>query len=157
MKNSVVLDSLSSFVKWSWPRGDEPAGFSWVKQICDPHYDISRCSDANTEYWRIQILLQFKNQLQLLIYSSAQYSDDDGAANTKNLGNMSRGGFPVVIHVVFLLDISATLTKWLFQKIILRRPGIEPGSTAWKAAMLTIIPPTPSYIITEKFAIYHMN
>ena len=116
MKNSVVLDSLSSFVKWSWPRGDEPAGFSWVKQICDPHYDISRCSDANTEYWRIQILLQFKNQLQLLIYSSAQYSDDDGAANTKNLGNMSRGGFPVVIHVVFLLDISATLTKWLFQK-----------------------------------------
>ena len=52
-----------------------------------------------------------KTQLQLLIYSSAQYSDDDGAANTKNLGNMSRGGFPVVIHVVFLLDISATLTK----------------------------------------------
>ena len=25
----------------------------------------------------------------------------------------------------------------------LRRPGIEPGSTAWKAAMLTTIPPTP--------------
>ena len=25
---------------------------------------------------------------------------------------------------------------------ILRRPGIEPGSTAWKAAMLTTIPPT---------------
>ena len=25
----------------------------------------------------------------------------------------------------------------------MRRPGIEPGSTAWKAAMLTIIPPTP--------------
>ena len=25
---------------------------------------------------------------------------------------------------------------------VLRRPGIEPGSTAWKAAMLTIIPPT---------------
>ena len=23
-----------------------------------------------------------------------------------------------------------------------RRPGIEPGSTAWKAAMLTTIPPT---------------
>ena len=43
---SVVLDSLSSFVKWSWPRADEPAGFSWVKQSCDPHYNISRCSDA---------------------------------------------------------------------------------------------------------------
>ena len=28
-----------------------------------------------------------------------------------------------------------------FQKKM-RRPGIEPGSTAWKAAMLTIIPPT---------------
>ena len=25
----------------------------------------------------------------------------------------------------------------------LRQPGIEPGSTAWKAAMLTIIPLTP--------------
>ena len=24
----------------------------------------------------------------------------------------------------------------------MRRPGIEPGSTAWKAAMLTTIPPT---------------
>ena len=28
-------------------------------------------------------------------------------------------------------------------KTELRRPGIEPGSTVWKAAMLTIIPPTP--------------
>ena len=28
------------------------------------------------------------------------------------------------------------------QNKTLRRPGIEPGSTAWKAAMLTIIPPT---------------
>ena len=27
----------------------------------------------------------------------------------------------------------------------LRRPGIKPGSTAWKAAMLTIIPPTLRY------------
>ena len=26
----------------------------------------------------------------------------------------------------------------------MRRPGIEPGSTAWKAAMLTTIPPTLS-------------
>ena len=25
-----------------------------------------------------------------------------------------------------------------------RWPGIEPGSTAWKAAMLTTIPPTPT-------------
>ncbi|GFX95686.1 hypothetical protein TNCV_4886121 [Trichonephila clavipes] len=24
----------------------------------------------------------------------------------------------------------------------MRRPGVEPGSTAWKAAMLTVIPPT---------------
>jgi hypothetical protein len=27
-------------------------------------------------------------------------------------------------------------------KIKLRRPGIEPGLTAWKADMLTTIPPT---------------
>ena len=26
-----------------------------------------------------------------------------------------------------------------------RQPGVEPGSTAWKAAMLTVIPLTPSY------------
>ena len=31
---------------------------------------------------------------------------------------------------------------FLGEKSQLRRPGIEPGSTAWKAAMLTIIPPT---------------
>ena len=30
------------------------------------------------------------------------------------------------------------------QKWRLRWPGIEPGSTAWKATMLTITPPTPS-------------
>ena len=28
----------------------------------------------------------------------------------------------------------------------LRWPGIEPGSTAWKAAMLTTIPPTLIYL-----------
>ena len=26
----------------------------------------------------------------------------------------------------------------------MRRPGVEPGSTAWKATMLTVTPPTPS-------------
>ena len=31
------------------------------------------------------------------------------------------------------------------KKTLLRWPGIEPGSTAWKAAMLTTIPPTPAY------------
>ena len=30
---------------------------------------------------------------------------------------------------------------------LLRRPRIEPGSTAWKAAMLTTIPPTPIFTI----------
>ena len=29
-----------------------------------------------------------------------------------------------------------------YQKKGLRWPGVEPGSTAWKAAMLTAIPPT---------------
>ena len=33
-------------------------------------------------------------------------------------------------------------SKSNWPKLLLRRPGIEPGSTAWKAAMLTIIPPT---------------
>ena len=31
----------------------------------------------------------------------------------------------------------------------LRRPGIEPGSTAWKAAMLTTIPPTRGWLILQ--------
>ena len=30
---------------------------------------------------------------------------------------------------------------WLL-KMLLRWPGVEPGSTAWKEAMLTAIPPT---------------
>ncbi len=28
-------------------------------------------------------------------------------------------------------------------KKYVRRPGVEPGSTAWKATMLTVTPPTP--------------
>ena len=28
----------------------------------------------------------------------------------------------------------------IMKKIVMRCPGIEPGSTAWKAAMLTTIP-----------------
>ena len=28
------------------------------------------------------------------------------------------------------------------KKVDMRWPGVEPGSTAWKAAMLTAIPPT---------------
>ena len=41
------------------------------------------------------------------------------------------------------------IEKWL------RRPGIEPGSTAWKAAMLTIIPPslvTPFLCTTQSYS-----
>ena len=29
----------------------------------------------------------------------------------------------------------------------MRWPGIEPGSTAWKAAMLTTIPPAPAVVV----------
>ena len=31
-----------------------------------------------------------------------------------------------------------------------RRPGVEPGSTAWKATMLTVTPPTLLYSINFK-------
>ncbi|GBN20218.1 hypothetical protein AVEN_113816-1 [Araneus ventricosus] len=34
------------------------------------------------------------------------------------------------------------------KKTKLRRPGVEPGSTAWKAAMLTVIPPTLQKMVT---------
>ena len=33
------------------------------------------------------------------------------------------------------------------KKLWLRWPGVEPGSTAWKAAMLTAIPPTLDEIL----------
>ena len=29
------------------------------------------------------------------------------------------------------------------EKKLMRRPGVEPGSAAWKATMLTVTPPTP--------------
>ena len=41
----------------------------------------------------------------------------------------------------------------------MRWPGIEPGSTAWKAAMLTTIPPTPTWwqrlILIKKTFLLH--
>lgn len=40
----------------------------------------------------------------------------------------------------------------------LRWPGIEPGSTAWKAAMLTTIPPSPpEYKIFPQLSDHHVN
>ena len=41
----------------------------------------------------------------------------------------------VALFVIYEIAAQGTIKS-------LRRPGIEPGSTAWKAAMLTIIPPT---------------
>ena len=35
------------------------------------------------------------------------------------------------------------------EKKILRWPGVEPGSTAWKATMLTVTPPTLTYLISH--------
>ena len=43
------------------------------------------------------------------------------------------------------IGISQTIDRLSWKKF--RRPGIEPGSTAWKAAMLTIIPPTPVQLL----------
>ena len=37
---------------------------------------------------------------------------------------------------------------------VLRWPGIEPGSTAWKAAMLTTIPPTQTRFISVPIYIF---
>ena len=32
----------------------------------------------------------------------------------------------------------------------MRWPGVEPGSTAWKATMLTVTPPTLAYVKNNK-------
>ena len=39
-------------------------------------------------------------------------------------------------------QVSELVTWPKRSKLVLRWPGIEPGSTAWKAAMLTTIPPS---------------
>ena len=39
----------------------------------------------------------------------------------------------------------------------MRWPGIEPGSTAWKAAMLTTIPPTHTKDVGGNFSIYSVK
>ena len=46
------------------------------------------------------------------------------------------------VALIFLQAILSARQKKLKHQKGLRRPGIEPGSTAWKAAMLTTIPPT---------------
>ena len=60
-------------------------------------------------------------------------------------------------------QVRILVTAWtkyfwkLFQPPItknVRRPGIEPGSTAWKAAMLTIIPPTLTQDQVKYFTIH---
>ena len=48
---------------------------------------------------------------------------------------------------------SVSIVVPLIKRLRLRPPGIEPGSSAWKAAMLTTIPPTKKmgfFIITQK-------
>ena len=52
--------------------------------------------------------------------------------------NVFRNKYPKELCRCYL-DHSKTKIRKNWQ---MRRPGIEPGSTAWKAAMLTIIPPT---------------
>ena len=46
----------------------------------------------------------------------------------------------------FLTDIKTYLISTIYLHFTktkdVRRPGIEPGSTAWKATMLTFTPPT---------------
>ena len=43
-------------------------------------------------------------------------------------------------YLIFLLLLNKNTD--LCKKKCLRWPGVEPGSTAWKAAMLTVIPPS---------------
>ena len=38
------------------------------------------------------------------------------------------------------------------EKTLLRRPGVEPGSTAWKATMLTVTPPTRVLVRASLFS-----
>ena len=42
----------------------------------------------------------------------------------------------------FLTDLTYLISTIYLKTKDVRRPGIEPGSTAWKATMLTFTPPT---------------
>ena len=48
----------------------------------------------------------------------------------------------IVVGMFRRLPLYLYLKMTKKKKEKMRRPGIEPGSTAWKAAMLTTIPPT---------------
>ena len=42
----------------------------------------------------------------------------------------------------YLLVNPSLMNQQFWSKRYVRRPGVEPGSTAWKATMLTVTPPT---------------
>ena len=63
--------------------------------------------------------------------------------------------FNFLISEVQLGNISALQRKRQKLGLALRWPGIEPGSTAWKAAMLTTIPPTQTYFSTMPIYIFY--
>ena len=52
------------------------------------------------------------------------------------------GTLRVNMNIVALRSVHATADGEAERKNHVRRPGVEPGSTAWKATMLTVTPPT---------------
>ena len=44
--------------------------------------------------------------------------------------------------VIHIEAPEVSVASFLCGKRFMRRPGVEPGSTAWKATMLTVTPPT---------------
>ena len=62
--------------------------------------------------------------------------------------------FNFLISEVQLGNISALQRKRKKSVKALRWPGIEPGSTAWKAAMLTTIPPTQTHFFRANLYTY---
>ena len=67
--------------------------------------------------------------------SSHMTGDTTVYGQTKTILNTRRRPVAILTVMVDLMPRGKNGEK-------MRRPGIEPGSTAWKAAMLTIIPPT---------------
>ena len=48
--------------------------------------------------------------------------------------------YALYLYYIYYIIVSFARNQKENKKV--RRPGIEPGSTAWKATMLTITPPT---------------
>ena len=73
------------------------------------------------------------------------YNNNNNDNKEKDVRTENRSRIKVLARCYSLVrkDVDIISKTYInLQKKNLRRPGVEPGSTAWKATMLTVTPPT---------------